>query len=1076
MTADDLDTPSPSLKHRLGRGHERTSSSVSRTMSDAEGDTSTPAEESPAPWRGGGRHSRDSDWAFARREAANAILGSDQKMSNLTDDELDVLYDDLQRVRATRKARPESRILDFSSFGSNGVASGDVTDSESVTSHRVREKYLSNGTLDNFSLDTALTLPSTPQLVSDEEGEQQQLGVQEQKDAQSAQLGIAKEDMQEQLEMQKLEFQQQLQADEAGTMEIEEMRAEKLKMEASLAEMKEQMESQLREQKEAFEEQLAALKSPSRPTSNRKSLTYSSKPSALPGGLTDRDIFLAKHVLQHWRAQRSISIAASILRNASLLKEAQILSQQMGQNIVFQHTIVDEGHTVSSTYDLVINGVSAEEGEDLHLEEARKPCAGIRVIDFSRCVVRLWSVEKLQTRVRAMRKLAAYRDRPEYLQHFRLEDPFADSCMPEYSRIGDAAIPLAAVFECRVQDFTLEIHSPFTQSVVGIIRLSLEPSSAEAPRETLKFNVVMHELLGFAEREGTEVHAQLFVPGVSEEVGGATTTTLIEGFGEGGVRFGSVHGLSLPLDSPPEASLRVSVFARVTAMHLDKLLSWDDMRDASSSSMVTAGVRPKAPRRLGSRLPESAFVREERHDVFASVQVLEIDEEGKYEAVEVVQRDTLDQGSYQLHQGLQRRVVVTLTSCAGAALPWSSVGSLKAGTVRLVGEDGLVQDADAAQSDVLLPLLSPALIRTLGDGSTLVKMTGQWDSSAHGSLLLDRPTGERYRVQLSLSWEVTSARTTQPMHFSFDLALQTRPRTWFRQNSLLSQLWHNQRVVHSTAQTFAITLKPGVVKRAGDLWKLDTMHVPVAGEEVLDGWAPRGLSLVRDFLEHRKRLRRVAELEAARGWLSLDALSSPARAVVAEGDEYSDRQKDLLTRMLELWQTTPSASELMLLRSQNATPDLEPNGTLSQSTRLSATVDPHTKHPTILKSGWLLSPSTTPLTTTNDTTEPSPRWIRRYAELRKPYMHLYSTAGDEIIAINLTNSRIDREPQVAKLLRRPEGRMAVWAIYATGQAWLFGVRDERERGEWIWGVDRCFGGEGEVLGVEGMEVYEDDEV
>ena len=43
--------------------------------------------------------------------------GVKKEYSPLTDDELDVLFDDLQRVREGRKRRPESRILDFSSLG-----------------------------------------------------------------------------------------------------------------------------------------------------------------------------------------------------------------------------------------------------------------------------------------------------------------------------------------------------------------------------------------------------------------------------------------------------------------------------------------------------------------------------------------------------------------------------------------------------------------------------------------------------------------------------------------------------------------------------------------------------------------------------------------------------------------------------------------------------------------------------------------------------------------------------------------------------------------------------------------------
>ncbi|KAK5055652.1 hypothetical protein LTR16_010653, partial [Cryomyces antarcticus] len=131
-----------------------------------------------------------------------------------------------------------------------------------------------------------------------------------------------------------------------------------------------------------------------------------------------------------------------------------------------------------------------------------------------------------------MRQMHQYLDRPEYLQHFRLGNPFTETCLPEYSRVGDTDIPLAAVFESRVQDFTLDLFSPYTTSVIGVIRLSLEPSSAETPPTMLKFNVVMHDIVGFPEREGTNVHAQLFLSGISEE-GGATTTQMIKDFDEG---------------------------------------------------------------------------------------------------------------------------------------------------------------------------------------------------------------------------------------------------------------------------------------------------------------------------------------------------------------------------------------------------------------------------------------------------------------------------------------------------------------------------------------------------------------
>lgn len=1000
VTADQLDSPSP-----RPNGHERTPSSISRIWSDDEGETRSPGNESPAPFR---THGRDSDWAFARREAISSSLGPDQKMTDLSDDQLDVLFEDLQRVRAVRKARPEPKLSE--------TYSGD-TDSESVSSHPVRDKYLSNGTLDNISLDTALTIPSTPRQSGDEE-----------------QLKHSRDEMQDQLDQRKDEYKQKLQNAEEGSVEIEELRTEKAKMEASLQELKDTMQKQLAEQKKQFDKQLRELQVRRKP--QRKSLDP---------GLSEREVWLVKWVLTHWRRHRYVAMAAAVLRNASALKEAQVMSQKIGRSVVFQFAIVDVGHTLSSSYDLVLNGISTEESTDPELELAPKPCLAVRVIDFHSNVIRLWSIEKLHKRIQTMRQMLQFLDRPEYMQHFNMSNPFDEECMPDYTRIGDADIPLTAVFECRVQDFSLDVYSPYTSCIVGVVNLSLEPSSAEAPGNVLKFNVVMHELCGFAEREGTNLHAQLFIPGVSEE-GGATTTALVSGFGESAARFESVHSMSLPLEAPPDACLRVSVFAQVTSMHLDKLLSWDDMRDAS----VGANVKPR-DKRPRSRIPEHEYYTDERHDVFARVQVLEIDEDGSYQPVEVVQNDTLDQGAYQLHQGIQRRVVLFLQHNSGDSLPWKDVDRFKIGKVRLLDNDGKVSDEDSSQPDVPLALVSPPIIRKHSDGTTIAKMTAQWDSSAHNSALLDRPTLDKYRVQLTLKFEVHSPRVTHPMGFNFDIAMQTRPRNWYRQNSLLGQLFQNQRVVHSSAVTYAVTLEPSQAKRAGDLWRMDTTGDYISGQEGLSSWAPRGVSLVRDFMNLRKIRHRSAEIEAARGALGSSALSPPAKSPPLEG-EMTEQQKELVSKMLDMWRTSPSVSETLLLQSNTESPqDGVPvaNGDADGNTEpvaLAASVETQIKSPNVLKAGWLLAPDSS-----------GRRWEKTFVELRRPFLHLYGgREGDEINAINLTNSRIDADPEIAALLQRPNVRLEVFAVYTTNRAYLFACRNDKERGEWIWAIDRSY--------------------
>ncbi|KAF2836558.1 putative kinesin [Patellaria atrata CBS 101060] len=1005
VTAGQLGSPSPRP------GHDRSWSNVSRA--DSEIDTESPRTTSPMPFA---RSGRDSDWAFARREAVTAILGPDQKMSNLTDDELDVLFDDLQRVRAVRRGRPESRLFDAEE------------DLESVNSYPIREKYASTGTIDNFSLDTALTIPSTPQAGEEDE-----------------RLRLVKEEMQSQLEKQKEEYQARLKEAEESNVEIEEIRAEKAKMEENLRAVKEDMQKRLQEQKEEFEKQLKELRltSPSLPSHNSE--TSANDISEL----TESQLNLVREIFDHWRGHKYVIMVETVFQNAAILKEAQIMSQQMDKHVVFQFCVVDVGHSFASSYDLVLSGSPSEDDEDLEL--TRKPCIGVRVVDFKNNVIHLWSLQKLRKRILLMRQMYQYLTRPEYLQHFRLENPFEESCMPEYSRIGDADVPLAAVFESRVQDFSLDVLSPYTSGAIGIVRLSLEPSSAEAPSSTLKFNVVMHEMIGFPEREGTDVHAQLFVPGISEE-GGATTTSLIKDFDESPVRFESVHSMSLPFSSPRGASLRISIFAKVAPMHLDKLLSWDDMRDSAP--------RPQQ-KRSASRIPEHEYYTEERHDIFTRVQVMEITEDGEYHPVEVIQSSALDVGSYQLHQGLQRRIVVNLTHSSSKALQWKEVSGARMGRVRLIDPSGRSPDIEPAQPEVSLKMVSPPVVKDHADGTTNVTFICQWDSSMHGSLLLDRTTAEKYRVSVSLIWDVICAKLSRPMVFSLDLATQIRSRAYIRPTSMFMQLWNATRVVHSTVGNFSVAVRPTSAKRASDLWRMNTQNDYIKGEENLSGWTPRGISLVKDFIAARKRRRRIAEIETARSVLSSRTLTLNPTSPSISSEKLTEQQEALLRRVLDLWKPNKDISTTILAK-QNTEPPTNgaafaPNPTINGSSAptLIAEVRFIPKNPSLLKGGYLMTPDDT-----------ATRWVRRYVELRRPYLHIYSVPeGDELNAVNLANSRIDHQPQIAKLLRRNNSN--VFAVYAPQNTYLFAARTERDKVEWILKIDQSYFSSGGTTPDEG---------
>ncbi|EER37026.1 kinesin family protein [Histoplasma capsulatum H143] len=1045
ITTSQLGSPAP------GRmGHDR---SMSKAGSEVDGESSR--AESPLPSHRG----RDSDWFYARREAASAILGPDQKISHLTDDELNALFDDVQKARAVRRGRPESKLLDGED------------DSDSLSSYPVREKYMSNGTIDNFSLDTALTMPGTPRQADDEDGE-----------VDNTALQMVRDDMQQQLDRQKEEYKTKIAtAAGAASPDLEELRVEKARMEDALKVAKEEFQQELQKQKKEFESQI-------------KHMGYLGPQRIFETGFTPLEpgeMSIARSVVLHWRQRNYVRMAESVLQHASLLKEAQVMSNIMDKHVVFQFVVVDVGHHMASSYDLVLNGISGD--DDVALEDAKKPCIGVRVIDFKHNVIYIWSIDKLQRRVQSMRQMHQYIDRPDYIQHFKLENPFSETCTPQYSLVGDADIPLAAVFESRVQDFSVEAISPYTQSVVGIIKLSLEPSSAQAPSSTLKFNVVMRDMVGFAEREGTDVHAQLFVPGVSDE-GGATTTQMINGFDENSIRFESVHSMSLPLNSPRNSTLKVCIFASVTSMHLDKLLSWDEMRDS-----------PESPpqKRKTPRIPESEFYQEERHDIFVRIQILELAENGEYIPVDVVQSNSLDAGTYQLHQGLQRRIVVNLTHNSTESLPWEDVTNLRVGTIRLLDPWGKIPDADLKSLDVPLKLIQEPMVTDNADGTSNVTLVGQWDSSLHGSLLLDRITADKYRVQISLRWNLISPRLQEPIVFELDQTLQILGRAYVRPQSMFKQFWSSIRVVHSTVGMFSVAVRPISAKRAADLWRMNTQNDYVKGEELLTNWAPRKVSLIRDFISARKKRQRLAEIDAARGALStrtLTPLSTNGRSTPLQGQDGGSERRDMLLRKyLDLWSTKKDLTEIILIKDHTEPPtrgaafarnfsaatslastsgdcsSIPAEQSLQSSPpplpshqqhhlqepsrpRFVATIQHIPKNPTVLKSGYLYTPDDT-----------YSNWVRRFVELRVPYLHIHSVPdGDEINAINLRNSRVDHEPDFARLLDggvrtsrdgdglSMRGRPNLFAIYGTQNTFPFAARTEAQKVEWILKIDQGY--------------------
>jgi len=210
---------------------------------------------------------------------------------------------------------------------------------------------------------------------------------------------------------------------------------------------------------------------------------------------------------------------------------------------------------------------------------------------------------------------------------------------------------------------------------------------------------------------------------------------------------------------------------------------------------------------------------------------------------------------------------------------------------------------------------------------------------------------------------------------------------------------------------------------------------------------------------NRKR-RRAAAVEHTKRILGPSEMDLKMSTSNSQEDSLTEAQKDQLRKCIQLWKSNKDISARILSQSNTDIPSQKAPSTPGLNGESSSGTS--TPPPTLLLANARLVPKSTELLKSGHLLTPDAgqtTWVRRYVELRVPYLHIYATnTGDQVSAINLTNSRIDHAPQLAKLLqsKRDTGRLSVFALYGATKAWLFATTRESDRSEWIFAIDRTY--------------------
>ncbi|KAK2579259.1 hypothetical protein KPH14_008221 [Odynerus spinipes] len=286
--------------------------------------------------------------------------------------------------------------------------------------------------------------------------------------------------------------------------------------------------------------------------------------------------------------------------------------------------------------------------------------------------------------------------------------------------------------------------------------------------------------------------------------------------------------------------------------------------------------QPVRSPKFGSVLPSPSTSHiHAKYDVLVWFEICELAPNGEYVPSVVDHSDDLPcRGLFLLHQGIQRRIRITIVHEPASELRWKDVRELVVGRIRNTPEP---EEEDNDSSVLSLGLFPGEYLEVPGDDRCMFRFEAAWDSSLHNSALLNRVTSYGEQIFMTISAYLELENCGRPAIITKDLSMiiygrdaRVGPRSL---KHLFSGSYRNQEA-NRLSGVYELVLRrsseagsPGVQRRQRRV--LDTSSTYVRGEENLHGWRPRGDSLIFDHQWELEKLTRLEEVERVRHTLLL---------------------------------------------------------------------------------------------------------------------------------------------------------------------------------------------------------------
>ncbi|KAM3824021.1 kinesin-like protein KIF1B isoform 3-T4 [Vipera latastei] len=266
-----------------------------------------------------------------------------------------------------------------------------------------------------------------------------------------------------------------------------------------------------------------------------------------------------------------------------------------------------------------------------------------------------------------------------------------------------------------------------------------------------------------------------------------------------------------------------------------------------------------------------------KYDLLVWFEISELEPTGEYIPAIVDHTGGLPcQGTFLLHQGIQRRITITIIHEKGNELHWKDVRELVVGRIRNKAE----VDETAVDAVLSLNIISAKYLRVSHSSNrTFYRFEAVWDSSLHNSLLLNRVTPYAEKIYMTLSAYLELDHCIQPAVITKDICMvfYSRDAKILPPRSLRSLFGRGYSKSPDSNRVTGIyelslckmsdTGSPGMQRRRRKV--LDTSVAYVRGEENLAGWRPRGDSLILEHQWELEKLELLHEVEKTRHFLLL---------------------------------------------------------------------------------------------------------------------------------------------------------------------------------------------------------------